>query len=228
MLAVITLARQACLMNDDQLLSPYVFPIFFIGMWLAVSTVLGLMSGWFSLQRQYAPGNEPALLTLRGRSGSMGMGVGLKGIITLRACRSGLRISIWKVFAPFQRPILIPWGDIHATASRSLFTPATKLSFGMPERGRLKIDARSWQRLREAALNGGALELPQAAPHVTAGAAARGLLLQWIAVTLGAGSFFYFAPTFQGVQTGPPLAFCFGFPAIVFGIVTAVRFAREA
>ena len=214
-------------MNEQQL-SPYLFPVFFIGLWLVVTTVLGFASGWFSLQARYTSGDEVALLTLRGRSGSMGMGVGLNGILTLRACPSGLRISIWKIFAPFQRPILVPWKDIRATPCRSLFAPAVQLSFGLPEIGRLKIDARSWERLRDAAVEGNVRELPPPTPHVPTGATAKAMLLQWAVITLGVGCFFYFVPRLQGFQTDIPIAVCFGFPAVLLGIGTAVRFLRQA
>jgi hypothetical protein len=215
-------------MSNDQLSWPYVFPFFFVGMWLLITTILGFISGWFSLQRRYASGDENAVFTLRGRSGSMGMGVALNGIITLGTCPSGLRISIWKIFAPFQRPILIPCKDIRATPSRSLFAPATQLSFGAPEIGRLKIDARSWERLRNAAAELNARDIPPAPPHVTKATTAKAMLLQWAVVTLGAGCFFYFVPRLQGVQTGLPIVVCFGFPAIVFGFGIAVRFLRQA
>ena len=214
-------------MNDNQLLTPSVFPIFFVGIWLLVSTILGIASGWFSLQQRYEAGDEPALLTLRGQSGVMRMGVGLNGIMTLRACPSGLRISVWKIFAPFQRPILIPWKDVRATSSRSLFAPVTQLSFGLPESGRLKIDARSWERLRDAAAEGSVRNLPPAIPRVKPAATAKAMVLQWAAGTLGAGYFFYVTARLQDAQQGLSIAVCFAFPAIVFAFGTAVRFVRQ-
>jgi hypothetical protein len=214
-------------MNEQQL-SPYLFPLFFIGMWLIITTILGFASGWFRLQDRYPRKDERPLLKLRGRSGSMGMGVGFSGILTLGACRSGLELGIWKIFAPFQRPIFVPWKDIRAAPSRSLFAPAVQLSFGIPEMGRLKIDARSWERLRNAAAESSAQNLPPATPRVTNGATAKAMLLQWAVITLGAGCFFYFAPRLQGVTTNIPAAVCFGFPAIIFGFGIVVRFLRQA
>ena len=214
-------------MNEQQL-EPYFFPVYFIGLWLVVTTVLGFASGWFSLQARYTSGDDVALLTLRARSGSMGIGVALNGILTLQACPSGLRISIWKIFAPFQRPILVPWKEIRATPSRSLFAPAVRLSFGLPAIGRLKIDARAWQRLREAAVEGNVRELPPATPHVSVEAMIEAMLFQWAVLTLGAGSFFYFGPRLLWGQADTTIAMSFGFPAVVFAIGTAVRFLRQA
>src|SRR4051794_6773901 len=100
-----------------------VFPFFFVGLWLFVTTVLGFLSGWFDLQRHYPKGDEPALLTLRWRSGSMGMGVSLSGILTLSACSSGLRIGIFRLFGLFQRPFFVPWDEIEAEQTTLFFAP---------------------------------------------------------------------------------------------------------
>lgn len=204
---------------------PYLFPVFFVGLWLTVTTVLGIASGWFSLQHRYPVAHEPVLLRLRGRSGSMGVGVAMSGILSLGACRSGLRIGIWRLFGPFQRPFLVPWQDIRAEPSRALFTPMVRLTFG--DGGRLTIDARSWTRLREAAAAAGARDLPSPTPVVTREAAARGAVLQWALGTLVVGCFFYVVPRLEGGQPAPSIAVCFGFPAVVFGIGTAIRLLRQ-
>ena len=208
-------------------LSPFLLPASFVGLWLIASTALGFASGWFRLQQRYPPSGERPLITLRGRSGSMGMGVGLSGILTLAACPTGLRISIWKIFAPFQRPIFVPWKDVRASPSRSLFAPTVQLSFGLPEMGSLKVDARSWERLHDAAADSNAQELPPSPPRVSAGPTLRAMIVQWAVVTLGVGCFFYFVPLLQGWQEAVPTAVCFGFPAIVFGIGTGVRVLRQ-
>ncbi len=212
-------------MNDD-LIFRY-FPLFFAGMWLLITTLLGVFSGWFGLQAHYPANDEQPIVRLRGRSGSMGIGVGLNGILSLAACPSGLRISIWRLFGPFQRAIQVPWRDISVEQRRLLFTPAVLLRFGSPAMGTLKIDARSWQRLRDAVdeIMPQGLLPPQ--PRITKRAAAQGFLVQWALITLATGCFFYFAPRLQGQPFDLPIAVCFGFPAIVFGIGTFIRFLRE-
>lgn len=220
-----SLAGTLAPMNDR--LFPYLFPVLFVGLWLVITTVLGFASGWFSLQQHYPVGHERPLLQLRGRSGSMGIGVAMSGILSLGACSSGLRISISRMFGPFQRSIVVPWSDIRAEPSRSLFEPAVQLSLGPAAIGRLKIDARSWERLREAAAGAGTRDLPPQTPHVTGGSTAKGMLLQWAVITLGTGCFFYFAPRLQGLSPSIPTAVCFGFPAIVFGFGTIIRFLRQ-
>lgn len=202
-----------------------VFPFAFAGGWLAISTLLGVMSGWFTLQSAYARGEDPALLTLRGKSGSMGFGVGLNGILTLSACATGLRVGIWRMFGPFQRPFLVPWSDIRAEPRQMLFVPSTKLRFGAPEIGTLTIDTASWQRLAAFATGRAAATL--ATERVTRRQTGRGLLLQWLLIAGGAGTFFTVASrTMAGTAMAPPILVCYALPAVMFGIPQLIRWLR--
>jgi hypothetical protein len=122
-------------------------------MWALVTTMLGFMSGWFNLQQWYPDdrGEEP-LLKLSGQSGSMGLGVSLSRCLVLRSYRSGLGVGIWRIFGPFQKPLLVPWSEIEATEKRYFFfMRMMRLDFGNPSNGRLVIRAKVWARLVEAA-----------------------------------------------------------------------------
>lgn len=141
-------------MTDQSILRwlPFAMPVFFVGMWFLVTMLIGLMSGWFGLQQWYADdGTEEPLLRLRGQSGFMGIGVRLNGVLTLAACRSGLSVRVSRFFAPFQKPLLIPWSEIVATEKKSFFTTMTRLELGKPANGKLTINAKTWARLTEAA-----------------------------------------------------------------------------
>ena len=219
-------------MSDDQLLRwfPYVFPLLFGGMWMLVSTMLGLMSGWFNLQRWYPDdGSEDPLLQLRGQSGQMGMGVHMGGILKLRAYSSGLGIRIFRLFGPFQKPLRVPWNEIDAEASTSFFVPMVKLHLGRPENGMLKISARSWARLLDAVPKDDAKQLKLlTANPVSARSFAKGIFLQWALITGIMAAFFYFAPRLSGGESGLPLGVCIGFPAVIVGIGQLIRYARES
>ena len=124
------------------------FPFFFILMWTIVTTLLGYLSGWFSLQAWYADDrNEPPLLKLGWQSGSMGFGVNFSNCLTLAATRSGFSLRVWRVFGLFQRPLLIPWSEITVTPKRFLFIRMVRLEFGHPPSGSLRISQRTWNRL---------------------------------------------------------------------------------
>ncbi|HEV8408297.1 MAG TPA: hypothetical protein VGQ34_10225 [Sphingomicrobium sp.] len=220
-------------MTDPAILKwfPYAFPILFVGTWLLMTSLVGLLSGWFNLQQWYPDdGSEEALLTLNRKSGSMGTGVGLNGVLRLRSYPSGLGLGISRIFAPFQKPLKIPWSEIEAEPSSSFFVPMVKLNLGKPANGRLKISARSWSRLIEAVpspSSGRQFQMPAAIP-VSAGSFARALIIQWAVMSAAASVVFtaFFMTAAPSVRV--PLALCVGFPIVVFGIGQLIRYGQES
>jgi hypothetical protein len=130
------------------------FPLFFIGMWLLVTTLLGAWSGWTSLQDEYPDRTEEPRLRLRFQSGALGSGnlwspwgnVQYGNCLRLDVCASGLRISMWRIFGPFLRPFFVPWHDITASERRMLLFKMYRLSLGRTGRA-LTIPARTYRRL---------------------------------------------------------------------------------
>lgn len=208
----------------------YAFPVFFAGMWLVVTTMLGLMSGWFSLQRRYPDdGREKPLLALRGQSGMMGSGVSFNGILRLQAYPSGLGIGVWRVFGPFLKPLRVPWAEIEAEDSSSFLMPMMKLRLGRPANGTLKISVRNWARLVEVVPQASRLHVQMlSAQQVRRRSSAEALVLQWLAIIAFAAAFFYFGPRLMGAEVAPPISVCIGFPAIVVGILQLIRYVRES
>ena len=199
-------------------------------MWLLITTGLGFFAGWFELQGRFAANStERPLLTLKRQSGSMGLGVSLGGILTLKAYRDGLGISIWRVFGPFQKPLLIPWDEIEAHAGRNLLIPRTKLFLGKPHFGTLQISARSWAKLVASVEKTSGQSKPLLKVEPTGqGALAQALLVQWLVLTGLMGTFFALAQRLLDADEGLPLALCFAFPAVVVGIDHIIRFIRES
>lgn len=219
-------------MTDDTILKglPYAFPFLLAGSWLIVTTLVGFMSGWFNLQQWYPDdGSEEPLLKLDRQSGSMGIGVAINGALKLRAYPSGLGVGLWRVFAPFQRPLKVPWSEIEAEPTTSFFLPMVKLSLGKPANGRLKISARSWSRLVDAVPKSGSsmsIQMPLAMP-VSAGSVARAMLIQWALISAVLAAFFYFISRSLDPRNGIPLIACIGCP-VFFGIAQLIRYRRES
>jgi hypothetical protein len=205
-------------MTDEQLLS-----------W--ITSLLSFMSGWFSLQQWYADdGDEEPLLSLGWQSGVMGAGVNLNNVLTLAAKRSGLSIRMWRIFGPFLKPLLIPWSEISAEPSRRLFTQMVNLGLGNPPNGRLKISAATWSKLVAAVGSVANVSLPAVATVSQRSMAGR-MFVEWMVITAGAATFFWFAPYLispPGERIGLPIGVCILFPAIVFGIGQLIRYARES
>ncbi len=202
------------------------FPVFFVGLWLVVTTMLGVISGWFDLQRRFPDPGERALVKLGMQSGSMGLGVHFNGVLTLSACPSGLRIAVWRIFGPFERPFVVPWRQIDVEMVTRFFQPAAKLRFSGG--GVLTVNRDAWRRLSDAAA-------PHAGPNavkrlepVAIGDIARAKALQWAIGTALMGTFFLLAGRTNGTSNPLPPIVCYVFPAVVLGLGQLVRFLVEA
>lgn len=209
----------------DEQLTALTFPLIFAALWLSVTTLLGGLSGWFALQRRYDRGTERSALTLHMLSGTMGVGVRLNGVLTLSACQSGLRISIWRIFGLFQRPFFVPWQEVHCQSVDRFFQPMSKLVFGSPAVGHLIINRSAWQRL--SCIAGDQVQ-DDAGDHLPTSLLGRkiaqAMVLQWAMATAGATAFFYFVSHIEHSGSSMPLAVCFGFPATVLGLTQVARY----
>lgn len=194
------------------------FPVFFILFWIAITALLGVFSGWFRLQAQFPANAETPLLRLRMQSGRM-YSANLNSILTLEACTSGLRVSLSKIFGPFQRPFQIPWSQIQAEPVTRFLEPKVRLHLGQPEAGRLTINLRAWERLKAASQG-------TTAPLSTANTKRleRGLFFQWLLFTVAIGGLFAFTAYSQAAPDIGRLVPDFAFPVVAFGIVQSIRY----
>ena len=198
------------------------FPVYFACLWLFVTTLLGMISGWFILAARYPDQKGAPLITLRGQSGAMGLFVGTSRILKISASETGVRVSINRLFGPFCQPFFVPWGEISAARSSFFFLPMIKLRFAKTGLCCVWLYPGTWRRLVEATSQ--AQRPEYAAAMFTNQELLKGLALYWLALTLLAGSFFYYSSNSvfasggsEGVAGLPP-AMCFGFPATVFGV----------
>ena len=204
---------------------PFVFPFLFVGIWLLASTMLGLMSGWFSLQQWYPDdGSEEPLLTLRGQSGRVGI-VAFNNALRLKAYRSGLGLGVLRLVAPFMRPLLIPWGEVKIEETKTFFVPMVRLQLG--ENGSLKISARTWAKLADAVSRAGGEGAPKLPPiEATSGDVARGMFVQWGVITMILAAFFFLAPRVLGAPAFP--LFIFAVLPVLLGVALLIQYARQS
>ena len=135
------------------MISAFLFLLFFVALWLMVTALLCLFSGWFRLMVTYPDNPEPALLKLEWQSGWMGAWVNMRGILTLSACPSGLRVGMLRIFGPFCSNLFIPWTEIKAKRGQVSLTSVT-LEFGSPVVGRLGVRVDVADRLARASAGG--------------------------------------------------------------------------
>jgi hypothetical protein len=116
------------------------------GIWLLSGTIWGWLSGWNALAGRYPDRREPPLAEVRGQSGYVG-NVGIRGMLSITACASGLRVSVWRFFCPWARPFFVPWDVIHAGFRKaSPFDLLDKVTLRFPA-GKLTLMMPTWVRL---------------------------------------------------------------------------------
>lgn len=203
-----------------------VLPLLFASIWLTVSTILSLLSGWFRLMARFPNLTEAPLLRIRRQSGTMGRGVSLHGVLTLSVCPSGLRVGMMRLFGPFCRDFFVPWEVISVTRKKNLFRSAAKLRLGRPAIGSLTIPAHVANRLARAAI--GLWPETGSFPKESHRDTRRRLVTEWALVAGAAALFFTLAPlVFASPGARPPIVVGILFPALFFGAVTIVRYFRE-
>ena len=205
---------------------PLYFLIFFPLLWFGVTMLLSFLSGWFGLMERFPDRAETPLLTLTNQSGSLSK-VSMNRILTLSVCPAGLRIGIMRIFGPFSRDFLVPWGEITIARADRVLWKVAKLSLGRPPIGALTLQSEVADRLARAA----GARWPESGefPEETDNQALSRLVKQWLAATCLAAVFFCIVPRLIAPKgaNGPPIAVAVLFPAIVFGIGAAVQYFRR-
>jgi hypothetical protein len=206
--------------------APLHFLIFFPLLWFGVVMLLSLLSGWFGLMERFPDRAEEPVLRLTGQSGSLRK-ISMNRILTLSVCPTGLRIGIARIFGPFSRDFLVPWGEITVVRADRVFWKVAKLSFGRPPIGTLAVESQVADQLARAA--GARWPESGSFPEETNHQARSRIVKQWLAATCIAAAFFTLAPRLIGPKTadGPPIAVAVLFPAIVFGIGAMVQYVRR-
>jgi hypothetical protein len=222
-----TLQEEGDVMN--KLIEQYIAvtaPLFIALLWLTVTTLLGILSGWFRLMMKFPNRSDDPLLRLRALSATMGLGVSMRGILTVSACPSGLRVGMMRLFGPFCRDFLVPWESIAIVRKTRLFSPVAKLRFGDPPIGTLTISAHVADKLARATV--GAWPEVGPFPAEKRGDTARRLLVQWALATCFAALFFTLVPMIVAPPDGrPPILVVILFPAIVCGVFAGVQYLRD-
>ena len=118
-----------------------IFPFFFAGLWLVITQVIGVMSGWYQMMAAYPDRPEAPIRRFAWQSANMGAGVSLGNILRVDVCPSGLRFGIVRLFGPFSRDFFAPWEEIAATPRRMFLVNVVELRFGGRDFPKLLIRA---------------------------------------------------------------------------------------
>ena len=196
-------------------------------LWVSVTALLGFVSGWYGLMRRYPDRPEAALLTLKNQSGSLGV-VGMRSVLRLSVCDSGLRVGLMKLFGLFSRDFLVPWQSISISRKDRVLWRTAILDFGSGSLILPSEVAASEVADRLARVAGGHWPEPGPFPE-EADANVRSILLkEWSAATIFAAAFFVFVPMVVApAGERPAILVAILFPAVVLGAVFFVRYLRR-
>jgi hypothetical protein len=129
-----------------------IFPIYFLGLWLLVSTVISVMSGWFSLGEKFR--NRVAFNGKKwwGQSGQMRWLTNYTGCLILGANSQGLYLGALFLFRFMHPPLLVPWGEIRVRrTTRWLFGESVTFTMGHELGVNLRISGKLADKLRKSA-----------------------------------------------------------------------------
>jgi len=130
---------------------PFVFPVFFVGLWLLITTILSRVSGWPGLSAAFPDRPDEKLVGFGAASGRMGLGVNYNNCLVLTACRQGLRVGVWRIFGLFDRPFFVPWEQLTTERKAGVLGQRVTMRFGKPPVGQLEISGRLADKLAAAA-----------------------------------------------------------------------------
>lgn len=119
-------------------LLPFLFPVFFIGMWVFVLLLVAMLGGWSRLAEYYRTQTRFEGQTWRFRSGRFGW-AGYNGCLTLGANHEGLYLAVFPLFRVGHPPLFIPWYDITTTEKKGFLSAYLEFKFTKAPSVRLQI-----------------------------------------------------------------------------------------
>jgi hypothetical protein len=97
--------------------NPIEFAIYAVALWVGVCGLLGLLSGWPLLAREYRASNRPSGHTLHGQVSRVGI-VPEHNITGMVISQDGLYLWTHWAFRVFRPALLIPWSHIRSLRER--------------------------------------------------------------------------------------------------------------
>jgi hypothetical protein len=135
------------------------FPVFFVGLWCAITYLLALMSGWRRLATHYAADLPVGGQRFRFRSAKSGL-VRYNHCLNFAATTAGLHLWLLLPFRIGSPPLLVPWAEVSAAPVREFMFSAIALGFARAPGVRIRIATALGEQI--AAASRGALRIAPA------------------------------------------------------------------
>ena len=130
-----------------------IFPIYFLLLWLLVSTIISFIGGWFSLAKVYRTRAVFNGARWRMQSGQMRWRANYNNALTIGVNQQGLYLASVFFFRFMHPPLLIPWNEITVRRSQGWFFEYVTFTLGRERAIPLQIRGNLAARLHESAGN---------------------------------------------------------------------------
>jgi hypothetical protein len=115
------------------------FPIMAFGIFKLVITLVNLGLDWGRVEARFPNRPDEVLAVYELQSAIMGAGVQLTNCLTITACRTGMRVEMWRLFGRRSGPFFVPWRDLRVTRARMLLEAIAVVELGSPPVNTMKI-----------------------------------------------------------------------------------------
>lgn len=129
----------------------FLFPVLFACLWISISFVISLCSGWYALATRFARKSEPYGETRTAGPFSytiyMRFWCHYSSVIRLTAASDGLYPSVMFLFRVGHPPLQIPWSEIRLCRTRWFWRSYVVLTLGNEEQIPMRISGRMARNL---------------------------------------------------------------------------------
>jgi hypothetical protein len=115
-------------MKEFETIFPFVFPLFFVGMWCLVLRILSFVSGWAQLAELFYHPEKFRGKYYRFQSARI-KEVSFSCALEMGVNEKGLYLIPMILFRLFHKPLLIPWREIHSEPFRKFLFHGYRLTF---------------------------------------------------------------------------------------------------
>jgi hypothetical protein len=135
-----------------------IFPFYFIGLWLLVSTLTSLLGGWFSLAKLYRTRIPFKAVKFRLWTCQMRWRTHYSNVITTGANQEGLYLASMFLFRFMHPPLFVPWTEVKVQRTKGWLFEYVTFTLGRELAIPMRIRRKPAERLRTMAGDGWPVE----------------------------------------------------------------------
>jgi len=117
-------------LNQHSAALPFIFPVYFLALWLFVAAIVSSIGGWTTLARRFRSKHAFTGARWSWQSGQMRWLTGYNHCLTVGGDPEGLYLAMMFLFRFRHPPLLIPWTEITVARRRFLFVQYYRFGLG--------------------------------------------------------------------------------------------------